>query len=494
MNNKEFLDSVGDIDPDIVLESRPKNRRRLYLRVASAAAALLLVVGVLIALPRSGMNNDITAEAPSTERPAGANAGAATESPVYSGGQPLGNEAPTSGETAGYVLARPTKRTARSLTERYSAAAAEGDISEFTSKLTYELLREKSGENIAFSPVNLYMALAMLAETTAGETRSEILSVLGKSDIFSIRNEVRTFMDAETADGVNSKCLMADSLWLNRKYSFHTDTLETLADNYDASSFWGDPKDTGFVEALRSWLNENTGGLLKDSADKAELDVDTVLSILTTVYFKDQWNTPFIKEATGTDVFHGADGDTECEFMYKSAETETAVYFGNGFIAAGDRLKGGGSVWYLLPDRGVSIEDMLTGGGMDFIFGSDIKRTASWGLINWTVPKYDVSADLDLIEACKSLGMTSCFDFRLSDFTPLTSDSDTLYVSKINHSARVKVDEDGIEAAAFTQIDAVDDAAPAHVVDVTLDRPFVFVVTGLSGQPLFIGIVNSMEQ
>jgi len=68
-------------------------------------------------------------------------------------------------------------------------------------------------------------------------------------------------------------------------------------------------------------------------------------------------------------------------------------------------------------------------------------------------------------------------------------------VSAVKHAARVKVDEEGCEAAAFTAISVECTAAMPEqlpIVEMELDRPFSFLITGASGLPLFLGTVNTM--
>ena len=66
----------------------------------------------------------------------------------------------------------------------------------------------------------------------------------------------------------------------------------------------------------------------------------------------------------------------------------------------------------------------------------------------------------------------------------------------MQHAARVKIDEEGCEAAAFTAIMAnATSAMPEDlpVVEMDLNRPFAFAITGADGLPLFVGAVNTME-
>ncbi|MCR5809301.1 MAG: hypothetical protein K6G56_07035 [Clostridiales bacterium] len=380
------------------------------------------------------------------------------------------------------------------LTERRLAALKVLPMGDFAGRLTEQLIKENEGRNIIWSPVNVYLAFAMLAETSDGETRAQILDLLGVSDINALRNTASALIKAESNDdGVNTS-LVANSLWLNKYWGFYDDTLRILADNYGASSYWGDPSDPAMTEALQNWLNENTGGLLEEAAKNVRLEPSTVLAIASTIYFKTAWADEFNKDLTKKDIFHAIGREIECDFMHTSISQHDSLYYkGEGFSATYQALRSeSNSVWYLLPDEGVSVEEMLKNGGMDFI-GSCFEGASGGKIIRLTAPKMDVSSELDLVSAVKALGVTDCFAPSKADFSPLSPNHEGLWVDQIKHAARVKTDEEGIEAAAFTVMVMCGSAyiPDPEIIDFTLDRPFVFVVTGVSDQPLFIGVVNN---
>ena len=89
----------------------------------------------------------------------------------------------------------------------------------------------------------------------------------------------------------------------------------------------------------------------------------------------------------------------------------------------------------------------------------------------------------------QALGVTDAFDMAEADFTPLTDSG--AFLSSAMQAARVKIDEEGVEAAAYTEIVCADSAMMEvpPTVEMDLDRPFLFVITGLDGQPLFVGTV-----
>ena len=299
--------------------------------------------------------------------------------------------------------------------------------------------------------------------------------------------------------------ILGNSLWLRDDMTYSQQTLDTLANQYYASSFSGEMGSEEYNQALRDWLNEQTGGLLEQQASQLEMAPETVLALASTIYFKAAWNSEFNKERTETDVFHTPDRDVDAEFMCK-AMTST-YYWGEHFAAVQLYFQEGGSMWLILPDEGYTVDELLNSGeAMDFLLMDKYgyydeekdERVETWPgqkylTINLSMPKFDVSSDLDLIEGLQKLGVTDVFDWHVSNFDPLgASTDDPLYVGKAQHAARVKVDEEGCEAAAYTVMLVYAGAAapPDDEVDFVLDRPFLFSIIGDSGLPLFTGVVN----
>ena len=129
-----------------------------------------------------------------------------------------------------------------------------------------QLLTGSSGENKVCSPINLYMALAMLAEVTGGESREQILALLDSGDVDALRAEASAVWNANYCDDGAVTSILANSLWLNDKISFQQETMDALARYYYASSFRGEMGSAAFDKALQDWIDQQTGGLLKEQA------------------------------------------------------------------------------------------------------------------------------------------------------------------------------------------------------------------------------------
>jgi len=96
-----------------------------------------------------------------------------------------------------------------------------------------------------------------------------------------------------------------------------------------------------------------------------------------------------------------------------------------------------------------------------------------------------------LADALRALGMTDAFDPAAADFTGISVEEE-LYVSDVIHEAFIAVDEDGTEAAAATAVIIGTTSAPVEVVELTVDRPFLFFLQDrATGAVLFMGrVVN----
>lgn len=369
-------------------------------------------------------------------------------------------------------------------------------IREFYEITMQEFLKNTEGKNKVYSPLNVYMALAMLAETTDGESRQQILDLLHTDSIENLRNNASILWNANYCDDGTVNSLLASSLWLKDGKNYNMETLKTLAQYYYASSFSGTMGSAEYNKMLQDWLNEQTGGLLKDQAESIEMDPQTIFALATTVYFRAKWAHEFRATNNTEEIFHGASGDEITEFMHQSGTDY--YYWGEKFGAISRSFENSGSMLLILPDEGVHAEDLLTDGEvLEFIYERHNYENKKHLIVNQSIPKFDVVSDYSLIDGLKSLGVTDVFDVAEADFTPVLVEQkgqNEISISEATHAARVMIDEEGCVAAAFTVMLAAGAARPPEEqINFVLDRPFLFVINGHDGQPLFIGIVNQPQ-
>lgn len=377
--------------------------------------------------------------------------------------------------------------------QRRDLEDAASSLQEFFTRSSRTFLSGEGVENRVYSPLNVYMALCMLSELTGGDSREQILALLGSGDMDALRRQAGDVWNANYRSDGATTSVMANSLWLNENVNFVRKTMDTLAQSYYASSYRGEMGSEGFNKALQDWLKEQTGGLLDEAAENVTLDADTVLALASTLYFRDKWTSEFMESFTENGVFHSPAGDVECDFMHQGGSD--TYYWGERFAAVCKGFEGDGEMWFLLPDEGTSPEELLTDGeAMDFLFSQGGRwewENQKYLIVNKAIPKFDVSSQMELREGLQELGVTDVFEPGTADFSPMTDEVQGGYLSKATHAVRVAIDEEGCVAAAFTVMARVGaEMPPEEEVDFVLDRPFLFCITGESGLPLFVGIVN----
>lgn len=354
-----------------------------------------------------------------------------------------------------------------------------------------QFLADSQGQNKVYSPLNVYMALGMLSEVTDGESRDQVLTLLGVDSVEELREQVDIIWNSNYRNDGATTSILASFLWLNEDVNFVQSTLDSLAENYYASSYQGVMGSDELNKSLQNWLNEQTGDLLDEKTSDVSLDADTIMALTTTVNFHAKWSHEFWENNTQEGVFHGADRDLNCDFMHQ--DNARSYYWGEKFSAVSQYLESDGAMWFILPDEGVSVDELLENEqAMTFLVSNKFEwEDNKYLIVHFAVPKFDVVSDMDLIPGLKALGVTDVFEPAVSDFTPMTTDTGEIYLSQARHAARVKIDEEGCTAVAYTVMAAAGAAMPPEEeVDFVLERPFIFVITGAGELPLFVGVVN----
>ncbi len=345
--------------------------------------------------------------------------------------------------------------------------------------------------NPTYSPVNVYLAMAMLAETAHGNSRWQILNLFGLDDIQQLRKQASYIWNAHYCDDKKTTLKLANSLWLDDAYPFKQMTADVLAENYYATSFSGDLGTGKANEKLQAWLNQNTGGLLQEQAKNIELSPETVLALASTAYFSASWEDEFDESLTWEATFHSLKEDRTVPFMHKTLKQYTC-YRGENFSAISLMLSGNNDMWFILPDEGHTVAEILKSDEyLQMTMNPNNWENKTIYEINLSLPKFDVADQQDLIEGMKAMGITDVFDVSVADFTSIT-DSPELSVGKVDHAARVSIDETGCFGAAFTVLNVPTHVPPVEndIINFVLDRPFLFLVSSRDNLPLFAGIVN----
>lgn len=377
------------------------------------------------------------------------------------------------------------ERTAREESKTQAVSA----LTSFVTEGNNEFLQTKNNENKIWSPVNAYIGLAMTTELTEGETKKQILDVLGVNDTDSLRKQVSAVWESVYQDNSNEVCVLANSLWLEKGLEYRQETMDALAYHYYASVYQTDLGSSRANKDISAWINNNTGKFLQDSTKNIHLDADTIMALYSTLYFQAKWSNEFNENNNTEGVFHMPDGDTQAVYMNKKLSM-MEYYWGENFSAVSMYLKNGCEMWFILPDEGMTTHDVLENGTyMDMILSNQWENH-KYMKVNLSVPKFDVASTMNLGDGLKNMGVTKAFEVAGAEFDALTSDS-PVWLTEVSQSVRVEIDEEGVKAAVYIEIPGAGSAAPPdEIIDFVLDRPFLFVISS-ENIPLFAGCVNN---
>jgi len=503
---EKLLDAIGEIGEEKIEEAHAKRvqaRPRRWIAWAAAACVCLAVGAAVLrfALPRADLpdpapNGATVTDPTPTPNPTPDPTPDPTPTPVKTGAvivkaaYPTETPYPTTDMSFDDAWQRAYEVWINAQRERNQLPSDYRDaLAAFIARSTPAVLAEKTGKNAVYAPLNVYLALAEMAETAGGETRAQALDLLGAEDVGTLRAWANAMWKRNYSDDGASTCILGSSVWLDEELSYRAETLRTLAEDYFASSYAGEMGSDALNDALHEWINEQTGGLLAEQAEGVKMTPESVFELVTTIYYRAKWLEKFSPENTAPAVFHATDGDATCNFLNEPT-ADFWVKRGEHFLGTQKTFEQGGRMVFLLPEEGAAPETLLSDPEvMAFLCGENDWDAMTWCYGKLSLPKFDVVSDLELTAALTALGVTDAFESGKADFSPLLENAEGVALSGVQHAARVTVDEEGVTATAFTAM-GYGAGGPEEQMDFILDRPFVFAIVGEDGLPLFLGVVN----
>jgi len=361
----------------------------------------------------------------------------------------------------------------------------------------YQALREADG-NLFYSPYSISLALAMTYAGARGETEKQMTDTL-HFDLLQNRlhpafNNLdlelgRRGQGAKGKDGEGFRLHIVNAIWGQKDFKFLPEFLDLLAENYGAGL-----RTLDFMKAseqsriiINKWVSDQTEERIKDLIPQGTIDELTRLVLTNAIYFNAAWQYPFEKDATSNSAFYLLNGDKITVPMMRQAES-FGYAEGDGYQVVelpydGREL----SMLVLLPqtNRFELFEESLNAQRVD-----DIVKNLNTREVVLTMPKFEFESSFGLKKTLTAMGMPVAFSAG-ADFSGMTGNPD-LFIGEVLHKAFVSVDEVGTEAAAATAVIMELTAMPGEPVEVTIDRPFIFLIRDIeSATILFIGrVVN----
>lgn len=364
-------------------------------------------------------------------------------------------------------------------------------------ELGFKLLAEVEADennNTFISPTSLYMALSMVYNGADGVTKDEIAKALQVEgiDVEELNKASASMMSILDKETDEIQLDVANSIWLNEKYSFQKEFAENNKGYFNAEIEEIDVASSESPKRINDWVKEATNEKIEEIVD-SPLDSNLISVLINAIYFKGDWTYEFEKEATENRPFHLEDGGTKDvplmmlnkELAYMENEDFQAVIlpYGDGEM----------SMKVFLPKESSSLEEFKKTVTSENWASWDSAFTVNEGTVR--LPKFELAYEVSLNESLKSLGLASAFD-EGADFTKMIEEEAPVWISNVKQKTFINVNEEGTEAAAVTSTEMKTTSMPVNEpFELEVNRPFFFTITDdETDAVLFMGSVANPEQ
>ena len=468
-DQKSFEDIKDKINVEKFRQKKQKPKKMLY-RVLGLVAAFVFLIAISV------------------------------PSALYFGRSPAGN--------GGNQLGRPPVVTALSYEERkkasYDDLKASAEL--FASQFTAAVQRDKAGENFAVSPLSVYMALAMCAECTAGETRSELLSALNVTYPV-LEGQFATFYRGVIAEykgyggEVAGRIDLTNSIWVDKSLQTKQACIDALAQKYLCYSYSADffYENEKANKAIQKFVKEQTHGLINQNF---QLEKETLFALINTLYLKDMWRENGDLSFTQDKYdFTQSDGTTQSLNLLQGGYGRGRVCEAKTFTHFYTTTYHGCKLKFILPKEGYGIDEVFTEENIAAVNAlADYKAVDEKNKIRYYTrclfPEFNASYDKDVKELLQSEFGVKTFFTEKCNFSTLTDTA--ALCTKVQHVTKLKVDKKGIEGAAVTiGVAGPTSAGPDEYTEVyddfVVDGAFGFILTDRYDNTLFSGVINQLS-
>ena len=357
----------------------------------------------------------------------------------------------------------------------------------FTFDLFSKLCETKGNSSVVSSPLSVTYALGMLNNGAKGNTQKQINDALGFGDSGADSINAFCYKLINTAPVLDSltKILLANTIFVNKNETLKELFVRKANLYYKADAKSRDFSDANTLNEINQWASDNTEQLIQKVLKEDEYSPLAVSYLLNAIYFKGTWAYKFDKNKTVDESFFLAGGQGSVKSIPMMQMTSIFDYAQNDEYEALCLPYGNGSfrMTILLPviSQGQNGYDVPT-----------VPSLETWNQLNqsmrktdYTVklPRFETDSEANLIPIMESLGMTDAFESGTADFSDFCETADGVYINLLKQVAKIKVDEEGSEAAAVTVI-----GIWKSYTTFNANRPFIYVISDtVTGSIFFIG-------
>ena len=348
----------------------------------------------------------------------------------------------------------------------------------------------KKNESIIVSPISITYALGMLNNGAAGDTQDQINKVLGfgNTGADGINDFCSKMLKSAPTLDPQTKVMIANTIYMNKGYNIKPDFNNKAKTYYNAYPETRDFHDGKTMDVINKWASDHTEKMIKKVLDESSFDPDAVSYLLNAIYFKGEWTKKFDKAYTVEEEFRywgNSTGVAMRPMMHMTTELEYAEIDGYQVL----RLPYGNQSFQMT----ILLPGIIDHNSVDVLppvpslagIWSKIDKKMSSNLVDLKLPRFETTTDIELPEIMSALGMPDAFNPDKADFSKFCNTSP--YIGLMKQVARIKLDEEGTEAAAVTVIGIKNTMVSEEpkMVFFHANHPFIYIISEKSSNAIF---------
>jgi serine protease inhibitor len=362
----------------------------------------------------------------------------------------------------------------------------------FGISLLVKLMAAGSEENIVISPFSLELALGMVYAGCSGTSADELSRIVGFSPKTDSQEILFPGMKPSSAFPPGITLKVANSLWCDRSARLQPTFEAKVKDLFDPQVKSVDLETADTMRAINDWVAKATENRITDLILQPP---KPPLVLIDAVYFKGAWEHPFSATQDSPTQFNRERGGP-CQVTMMKRGLSAPYLETDDFQAVKLPYIGGGlEMLLVLPARAAGLSTVLEKLSRGSWKQTNDKFSEASGTIS--LPRFKATFRDSLVSPLTQLGIRAIFE-PSKDFAPMFEDPRKFYVSNIIQQTYLRVDENGSEAAAATEVQIVASAMRRLTVkpfNLVFDHPFLFaIIDDQSGQLIFAGVLRDPDQ
>jgi serpin B len=365
---------------------------------------------------------------------------------------------------------------------------------------------DQSGKSFIYSPLSITYVLGMINDAAVGETEKELEQTLGfhEGGIQAVNDYCKKLIDGLPKVDEKVTLDIANAIFLNKDFTLKPQFEQDMLAYYDAKAEALDFSASSTLDHINGWCKEKTNDMIPTILD--EVDPSMVSYLLNAIYFKADWASKFDQKNTKEETFTTESGKTKLPLMHQNVLIQ---YAKNGVFSS-VRIPYGNGEWsmiVMLPENGKTTDDIISHlasyGLTMYGFCGTMGDTFQPYEVDLKLPRYETSSDtsnLDtkepdkkegLIGIMQKMGINRAFIDGLAEIPNMCEVP--VYIDMMRQKAKIKVNEEGSEAAAVTVAGMKYESMAHEPIEYPkatfhAKRPFVYVIReASSGVILFVG-------